>query len=191
MKVTAVTPSAAASNPSHPDHARWVKEQTLAIEARHAQSVGLSSRDAETENLRQLERLANRARKPRKQKPRKVATPSAEQLAKEGVTVRVAPKRTAPKLPPCKLCRTCLWCKRAIRVSYIGVKARQQDTRALALQNELNAIMFAALGQKDYRDEIGRELPFSRLTGKDVDKAVTAGIEWVCDRSVSFMGQWR
>lgn len=190
MKVTAVTPVAAAANPSHPDHARWVKEQTLAAEIRHAQSLGLSSRHAETENMRQLERLAQRKRKPKKPKAaRKIDTP--EQLAKEGVTVRAAPKRKAPKLPPCKLCRRCLWCKRAIRVSMIGMKARREDLRAVSLQNELTAIMLAALGRKDYKDAIGRELPFSRLIGKDVDKAVTAGIEWVCDRSASFMGQWR
>jgi hypothetical protein len=190
VKITAVTPSVAASNPAHPEHARWVKEQTLAIEANHARARGLSFRAAETENTRQLERLANRKRKPKApKKPRNDWTP--EQLAKEGVTVRAAPKRKAPAMPPCKLCRQCVWCKRAIRVSMIGVKARQQDLRARALQDELNAIMIAAVGRKDYRDALSRELPFSRITGHDVDKAVTMGIEWVCDRSVPFMGQWR
>jgi hypothetical protein len=190
VKVTAVTPVAAAANPSHPDHARWVKEQTLKQEIKHAQSLGLSVRHAETENMRALERLANRKQRPRKpKKPRKDVT--AEQLAKSGVTVKTAKPRRAPPLPPCKLCRVCVWCKRAIRVSMIGVKARQHDLRALALQNELSAIMMAALGRRDYRDEIGRELPFSRIIGHDVDRAVTQGIEWVCDRSTSFMGQWR
>jgi hypothetical protein len=186
VKVTAVTPSAAAANPLHPDHARWVKERTLAMEAKHHATF----RAAELENTRQLERLANRKRKP--PKPKKPApVPTAEQLAKEGVRVRKAPVRKAPPMPPCKLCRQCVWCKRAIRVSMIGVKARQQDLRAHALQDELNAIMIAAITNKDYRDAIGRELPFSRITGHDVDKAVTMGIEWVCDRSVNFMGQWR
>jgi hypothetical protein len=186
VKITAVTPVAAASNPSHPDHARWVKDRTLAQEiAQHG-----NLRAAETANIRALERLANRKRKPpKKRKPAPV--PSAEQLAKSGVTVKAAPKRKAPKLPPCKLCRVCVWCKRAIRVSMIGVKARQNDLRALSLQNELSAIMLAALGRKDYKDAIGRELPFSRIIGHDVDRAVTQGIEWVCDRSASFMGQWR
>lgn len=190
MKITAVTPSAAASNPSHPDHARWVKEQTLKLEIDNARARGLSFRDAETENTRQLERLANRKRRPpAPKKAKRIDTP--EQLAKEGVTVRPAPKRKAPPMPPCKLCRVCVWCKRAIRVSMIGVKARQQDLRALSLQNELNAIVFAASSRRDYRDALGRELPFSRITGIDVDKAVTQGIEWVCDRSIPFMGQWR
>lgn len=190
MKVTAVTPSAAAANPSHPDHARWVKEQTLAIEANHASAAGVSFRDAETNNTRQLERLANRKRKPKKPKaPRKNWTP--ELLAKQGVTVREAPKRKAPPMPPCKLCRVCVWCRRAIRVSHIGLRARQEDMRARALQDELNAIMIAAIRCRDYRDALGRELPFSRIKGHDVDKAVTQGIEWVCDRSIPFMGQWR
>lgn len=189
MKITAVTPTAAAASPAHPDHARWVKEQTLAREVTHAQSIGLSFRHAETENTRQLERLANRKRKPKASKAKRIDTP--EQLAKEGVTVRAAPKRQPPKMPPCKLCRKCVWCKRAIRVSMIGIKAKQEDLRALALQNELLAIMMAAAGRNDYRDAIGRELAFSRITGIDVDKAVTQGIEWVCDRSTPFMGEWR
>jgi hypothetical protein len=190
VKVTAVTPSAAASSPSHPDHARWVKEQTLKMEVDNAKALGLSSRHAEIENSRQLERMANRKRKPKK--PKKVRKDwTSEQLAKEGVTVRPAPIRKAPPMPPCKLCRICVWCKRAIRVSHIGLRARQQDLQARALQDELNAIMVAALTRKDYRDALARELPFSRIIGHDVDKAVTQGIEWVCDRSVNFMGQWR
>jgi hypothetical protein len=190
VKVTAVTPSAAASSPSHPDHARWVKEHTLKMEVEHARSIGQSTRDAETHNIRNLERLSNRKQKPKK--PKKVIpVPTAEKLAKEGVTVREAPARKAPPMPPCKLCRTCVWCKRAIRVSMIGIKSRQQDLKARALQDELTAIMMAAIGRRDYKDALGRELPFSRIVGKDVDKAVTQGIEWVCDRSASFMGQWR
>ncbi len=186
MKITAVTPSAAASNPSHPDHARWVKERTLRQEiAQHG-----SFRAAEIANTRALERLANRKRKPKKLK-KPAPVPTSEQLAASGVTVKKAAPRKAPAMPPCKLCRKCVWCKRAIRVSMIGVKARQQDLRAHALQDELNAIMIAAIGRRDYKDAIGRELPFSRIVGVDVDKAVTQGIEWVCDRSASFMGQWR
>lgn len=190
MRVVAVTPSAAASDPSHPDHARWVKDKTLKMEIEQARSIGQSVRDAETSNMRHLERLSNRKQKPKKPKaPKRIETP--EQLAATGVTVRKAPARKAPPLPPCKLCRTCLWCKRAIRVSMIGIKSRQQDLKARALQDELTAIMMAAIGRRDYKDALGRELPFSRIVGKDVDKAVTQGIEWVCDRSASFMGQWR
>jgi hypothetical protein len=190
VKITAVTPVAAAANPSHPDHARWVKEQTLAIEAQHANKLGLSIRTAEVENSRQLERLANRKRKPAApKKPKRIDTP--EQLAKQGVTQRVAkPLKRAP-LPACKLCGLCLWCKRSRRISEILRHARELDMRAVGLANEVTAITAAALARNDYKDALGRELPFSRITGHDVDKAVTMGIEWVCDRSVSFMGQWR
>lgn len=186
MKITGVTPAPDAASPNHPDHARWVKERTLALEVgQHA-----TFREAETANMRALERLARRKARPRK--PKKPApVPTSEQLAASGVTVREAPKHKPLKMPPCKLCRRCVWCKRAIRVSMIGIKAREQDLVALSLQNELTAIMFAALGRKDYKDAIGRELPFSRIQGADIDKAVTQGIEWVCDRSVSALGQWR
>jgi len=190
VKVTAVTPGAAAANPSHPDHARWVKETTLKHEVDHALSIGLSSRHAETENMRQLERLANRKQKPKKpKKAKKIDT--AEQLAKQGVTQRVAPAKVLPPMPPCKLCGQCVRCKRELRMSQIMTKARQQDPKALLLVQELVAIGFAASARKDYKDSIGRELPFSRLKGHDYNRAVTAGAEWVCDRSTSFMGQWR
>lgn len=190
MSIKAVSPSAGAANPSHPEHARWVKEQTLAIEANHANAAGLSFRHAESENMRALERLSNRKVKPRKPKaPKKIDT--AEQLAKQGVTQRVAPAKKLPPMPPCKLCGLCLRCRRELRMSQIMTKARQQDPKALSLIQELVAIGFAAESRKDYKDAIGRELPFSRLKGYDRDKAVTAGADWVCDRSVPFMGQWR
>lgn len=190
MKVTAVTPVAAARNPSHPDHARWVKEQTLAIEARNAAASGRTFRDAETENTRQLTRLAERKQKPKKPKRTRIDT-TAEQLAKSGVTVKPAtPRRLAP-MPACRLCRRCVWCKRSLRMSQIARRAKEEDVRARALMDEIMAITFAAMSRKDYRDALNRELPFSRITGHDVDKAVTAGLEWVCDRSTSFMGQWR
>lgn len=189
MKVAAVHIPASAASPSHPDHTLWVKEQTLKLEVANQRLIGGTLRDAEAENARQLERLANRKRKPQAPRPRRIDTP--EQLAKEGVTVRAATKRKPPPMPACKLCRKCIWCKRSIRVSMICVKAREQDTRAVDLKNELAAIMIAASGRRDYRDALGRELPFSRITGHDVDRAVTQGIEWACDRSVTFMGQWR
>jgi hypothetical protein len=185
VKIDAVNVPAAASNPSHPDHARWVKEQTLKIEAAHAPSF----RAAEIENTRQLERLAQRKRKPKAPKKPRIDT-TAEQLAAAGVTKRVAkPRRLAP-LPPCGLCRKCVWCKRSLRMSQIARRAREQDIKARALMDEITAIAFAAMSRKDYRDALGRELPFSRIVGIDVDKAVTQGIEWVCDRSTSFMGPW-
>jgi metallo-beta-lactamase family protein len=79
-------------------------------------------------------------------------------------------------------------CGRLPLLAKAGYSGPIHCTKATA---DLTAIMLAALGRKDYKDAIGRELPFSRIAGHDVDKAVTQGIEWVCDRSVSFMGAWR
>jgi len=190
VSVKAVTPSTAAASPSHPEHARWVKDQTLKIESEYARKLGLSSRDAETENLRNLERLSNRKQKPRKPKaPRKIDSPEA--VAASGVTQRAAPKKPKILPPSCKWCGLCLRCKREIRLTQITAKARELDQRAIALTAELVAIGFAANARRDYKDALGRELPFSRLKGHDRDKAVTAGAEWVCDRSTAFMGQWR
>ncbi len=190
MSVKAVTPSAAAANPAHPDHARWVKDQTLKRETEDAKILGLSSRYAETVNARNLERLANRKQRPKKPKaPRKDMTP--ELLAKAGITKKVA---TARKLPPpraCGLCRQCIDCKRELRMSQIAAMAKQQDMRAVALAMELGAIVLAVTQRKDYKDAIGRELPFSRIAGADAARAAITGFEWACDRSTSFMGQWR
>lgn len=197
MKVALVTPGAAAASPSHPDHARWVKEQTLKREILAHGTL----RDAETANMRALERLANRKANPKPRKKTKRDAKQAggdegtpvthEQLKAAGVTKRAPKARKLPPMPPCRLCRTCLWCKRTYRMSQIRRRAVELDTGALGLMQELVAIMLAAQQCKDYRDALGRELPFSRIVGKDVDKAVTQGIEWVCDRSTSFMGQWR
>lgn len=191
MKIVSVTPVAAAASPTHPDHARWVKERTLAREIAQAASEGLGLRVAEERNVRSLERLSNRRPKPKKKKPTRRDPVTHEQLKAAGVTRRAPKPRKLPPMPPCRLCRTCVWCKRTFRMSQIRRRAVELDQVALGLMQELVAIMLAAQQRKDYRDALGRELPFSRIQGADVDKAVTQGIEWVCDRSASFMGQWR
>jgi hypothetical protein len=191
VKIVPVTPGVAASSPTHPDHARWVKERTLAREIAQAASEGLGIRVAEERNARALERLSNRRPKPKKAKPTRRDPVTHEQLKAAGVTKRAPKPRKLPPMPPCRLCRTCIWCKRTFRMSQIRRRAVELDQAALGLMQELVAIMLAAQQCKDYRDALGRELPFSRIQGVDVDKAVTQGIEWVCDRSTTFMGQWR
>lgn len=191
MSVRAVTPSVAAAAPSHPDHARWVKDQTLRREIEFAKVNGGSVRAAEILNAQNLERLSNRKRKPRVKKRPAPPEPTSEQLAVAGVTKKIATARKLPPMSPCNLCRQCLRCKRELRMSQIASKAKQMDSKAVNLAMELSAIVIAAARRKDYKDAIGRELPFSRLVGHDVDRAVTSGCEWVCDRSTSFMGQWR
>jgi hypothetical protein len=199
VTVKIVTPADAASSPSHPDHARWVKERTLAVEADHARRVGASLRDAEIANTRQLERLEARKRikRPVKKPSRKrsALTPRNEEhqrLADAGVIKRPAPVEIVkPRASPCNWCGLCISCKREARLRSIMARARNADVQAHKLTMELVAITFAASSKKDYKDAIGRELPFSRLRGGDAARARIAGAEWVCDRSVSFMGEWR
>jgi hypothetical protein len=186
VSIKAVTPVAAAANPAHPDHARWVKEQTLAREASHHATF----RAAETANIVALERLANRKQRPKKPKaPRKDITP--EQLAKAGVTKKIATARKLPPKSPCNMCRKCIDCKRQLRMSQIANKAKQNDSKAFILAMEFSAIILAVTQRKDYKDGLGRELPFSRIAGEDAARAAITGFEWACDRSTSFMGQWR
>lgn len=194
MTIKLVTPSADASDPKHPEHARWVKDRTLKIEADHARATGLSYADAERSNSRQLERLANRRAYASIPKPPKAKRElnKAELLA-SGVTRKPAPKR-APlgQAPKCKWCGICHLCKRTRRMVAIMRLAQLGDTRANSLRMELTAISFAEQKNVDYRDHLGREVAFSRMTTQhDRNRGVTAAIEWVCDRSVSFMGEWR
>lgn len=193
MSVKAVTPSDAARNPKHPEHARWVKEQTLKREIEHANMLGLSSRAAEDANSANLIRLDARRRLAKPQAPKKPQQPQVthEELRASGVTKKAPKVRPQPKVPPCKYCGACIKCRRELRVRAIMALARQGDTRALALTNELVALVFAQQKRKIYRDHIGRELPFSDLQGRDRIRANNAGIEAVCDRSVSFLGEWR
>lgn len=197
MSIKIVTPSEAAADPKHPEHARWVKERTLAMEANHASAVGLTFRQAEDANLANLIRLEARKQKPKaprkpKRKGREI-TPTTEEHARlkaAGVIKRKA--RITPALKSmCNWCGLCIRCKREGRLQLIMAKARLGDDKARALVMELVAMGFAAQSRKDYKDAIGRELPFSRLRGHDRNLAVTAGAEWVCDRSVPFMGEWR
>jgi hypothetical protein len=48
------------------DRARGIKERTLAMEVKHAQAMGGTFRDAETANMRNLERMEARKRLPKK-----------------------------------------------------------------------------------------------------------------------------
>lgn len=195
MSVKANTPSDAAKAPSHPDHSRWVKDITLKRETEHAILNGGTSRDAETINLANLERLDGRKRYAKPKKPKKKADAARREvthadLIAAGVTKKPATIRKV-EARACNFCGLCMRCRRELRVSQIMAKAREGDKRAHALTMELVAVMFAAQRRVDYKDGLGRELPFSRLRGFERDRAATAGVENACDRSVSFMGEWR
>ena len=189
MKVTAVTPSDAAASPTHPDHARWVKEQTLKREILHAQSVGLSARDAETTNMRALERLANRKQRPAKPKKQRAKAIKPETFAEAGVSVREAPKQKAP-VSVCNFCGKCRTCRRDMRMVAIIQKGKQGDTAAEAMAWEIVGLLMASQQGSDYRDAAGRHYPFSIMNKRDRARAYIAGVEHVCDRSIALMGGW-
>lgn len=195
MSVKAVTPSDAAKAPNHPDHARWVKDVTVKREHEHAIMTGGTARDAEKANALSLERLDARKRHAKPQKPKKKVDAAKREvthadLIAAGVTKKPATIRKV-EARACNFCGLCKRCRRELRVSQIMAKAREGDRRAHALTMELVAVMFAAQRRVDYKDAIGRELPFSRLHGLARDRAATAGVENACDRSVSFLGEWR
>ena len=179
MKVTAVTPTDAASDPNHPDHDRWVKETTLKIEVEHAQRVGKTLRDAEAENAHWLQRAEARARDAKVAVPTKPSAPRRsrdERLAERGVTV-TAPAVRELKPSPCGRCGLCRNCMRERRVLLIMQKRKEHP-------------FFAGLADTLIRASlrIGR---FATLRGRDYERAVVAVCEQACDASVARLGEWK
>lgn len=166
------------------------------MEARHAALTGKTLRDAETANMAALQRLEARKReKPKAQpkpKPRKFE--HREVTKKELAAANVTRKPAAPKklmAPACKFCGHCRWCKRFQRTQLIMRKAREGDASMLGLTHELVGLALAAQQGSDYRDALGVEYPFSRISGFTATRAINAGIESVCDRSARLLGAWR
>lgn len=188
MKVAAVTPSEDASNPSHPDHDRWVKEKTLKMEVDHANALGLPLRYAETENLRLLERSERIANDKPKGLSKKKHAPGTnaghgERQKKRGVTVRAAkPIVPGMKLSPCGRCGTCVRCKREKRVFAMSLKAREGDHKFTVILWRL--AMYAQQAQ----DGTG---PFVGTNPADANRMVIRKLEEVCDATVPTMGPWR
>ncbi len=193
MTIKAVTPTDAAASPSHPEHDRWVKERTLAMEANHAALIGSTFRAAEDANIIALGRLANRQakneprQKPAKRKRREV---SAEELAAAGVTKKVAPIVQAP-ISPCSHCGKCMRCKRERRVLVISTAAKSGNPDAAALMWELSGLLLASQLGNNYRGQTGVEYPFARVTPTERGRMRDAGFTFVCDRSVKMLGEWR
>lgn len=191
MKVSAVTPAADASDPTHPDHDRWVKDRTLKMEIDHAKAVGLPLRHAEAENLRLLDRAERIARDskpaPRKTKPAAI-TPDMprkghrQRMLERGVTIKQAtPEVSILKLSPCGRCGTCRNCMRERRVLLI-VQKRKDDAYLAHLAGNL---FMAGLHAS------ARTGKFKGLVKRDVDRKLTAMAEEACDLSVSRLGEWR
>lgn len=196
-KIDSVSPSPAAAAPGHPDHDRWVKEQTLALEVAAARAEGRTLRDAERANNASLERLAGKKRELRAAPAPAGPTvdPDAiaradERIAARGVT-RTAP--TVRTLVPsrCRSCGRCLVCRRDMRILAINQSARKGDLRAAALAWDLAGALLAMQGRKRYRGGDGREYDFARLNRGGRERAFNALVASVCDRSVKLFGVWR
>ena len=185
MKVSAVHVPDAASDPAHPDHDRWVKETTLAMEVRHAQFVGGTLRDAEAENARLLIRMEALAResgtpvvKPRKSRQ--------ERALDRAVTVKAAlprPELTLQKKSPCGRCGVCRACMRERRIVAIAAKAKnERDGWAIQTGWKIAMMLWSAqAGTGEFKGK----------SAEDVNRIVTAVAEKVCDESVSHgFGKW-
>jgi hypothetical protein len=152
-----------------------IKDATLKMEIEHAKAVGLSLRDAEAENVRQLERSEQIAKEA---KPTAKNAGSRIRRAQRGVTTRVVDTKLAvPKPSPCGRCGTCRNCMRERRVLLIMQKRKEDPMLARLAAKLIEAAM-----------RLGR---FRFLTGKDYDRAVTACATDACDASMSKLGEWR
>ena len=185
MKVSAVSVPDAASDPKHPDHDRWVKETTLAMEVRHAQLMGGTLRDAEAENARLLVRMEALAReaKPAIAKPRKSRQ---ERALDRAVTVKAALPRkelTLQQLSPCGRCGVCRACMRERRIVAITAKAKsERDGWAIQTMWKMAMLLWQAQAKAG---------PFLGKTKRDANRIITAAAEKVCDESVHHgFGRW-
>ena len=188
MKITAVTPVADASDPNHPDHARWVKDHTLAMEVAHAKVLGGSFRDAETENNRLLLRMEALARneKPKSKLPKQPRKSRRQRMLERAVEVREAlPKPegltwlTSSPCGRCGLCRGCKREKRILKISHLATKSK--EPWALQAMWSISLVLFKIKGGAgEYRG----------LTKSDAQKRVVAAAEKLCDDSVVHLGAW-
>jgi hypothetical protein len=201
MTIAAAKPSPAAASPKHPEHARWVKDQTLKIEVDHARAMGGTYRDAEVANERSLARLAGRRRDRARPDPvpRKAPPSAAERQAKraaEGVTFQpVAPVTLIPA-PKCKACGRCIRCRREERTKLILQKGREGDPAMQWLALNFVAILFGLQKRTDTkiaptRRSRGREVPFSRMRHQQRINAFLDAAAAICDWSARMLGSWR
>lgn len=189
MKVSAVTPVDAASDPQHPDHDRWVKETTLAMEVEHARRLGRSVRDAEIENAHWLQRSEEIAREakaptaPAKPGLRKRLT-REERLAQSPVTRTVAkgPGRTWKNTSPCGRCGVCRGCKREKRIYAIALAARRDGDKAYS--EALNQLWLHSMAVE------GRTGPYAGMTKRDANRILVRRMEDLCDSTTLQMGPW-
>lgn len=190
MKVQAVTPVESASDPKHPDHDRWVKETTLKMEVEHAKRVGLSLRDAETENAHWLQRAEALAREakpaaPAPSKEQRKRKTREERLAERPVERRVAkgPPRTWKNTSPCGRCGTCRGCKREKRIYAIAVAARRDGDQVY--KEALNTLWLHSMSAQNLTGT------YAGMTKRDALRRLVRRMEDLCDSTIMQMGPWR
>lgn len=192
MKLSSATPSDLASSTSHPDHDRWVKDRTLRMEIEHAKRVGLPLRVAEAENIRLLERADQIAKSSAPEAggsgPRSIAPDMARRPSRvarnrdRGITIKkAAPEISILKLSPCGRCGVCRNCMRERRV-------------LLVIQKRHDSAYLGALAGRLFIATIhagARSGKFKGLRKADINRALTAEAEAVCDASIRWLGEWR
>lgn len=193
MTVEASTPTDAAASPSHPDHARWVKERTLALEVQHAQLLGGTLRDAEDANRIALARLASRNlhRKPKSRPtPTKRPEPATHRELADAKVFHRSPKIRKVRASRCGNCGMCIPCKRQARAIDIIRRHKAGEFRLGKLVNQLAMMTLAFDLRMRFRD-FGAEFPFDSVHESVRLRALDAVTERICDRSSGIIGEWR
>lgn len=156
------------------------------MEVEHAKRIGKTFRDAESENIRLLERMEALARleKP-KAKPSVPRKSRRQRMLERAVEVRQAlPKpKTLTWLgsSPCGRCGVCRACRREKRILAITNLAKQRDEWALKSMWWISLMLLRAQAKT------------GEFTGKnktDANRIVTAAAEKLCEDSVSRLGRW-
>jgi hypothetical protein len=188
VKVSAVTVPDAASDSAHPDHDRWVKDRTLAMEAKHAAIQGRTYQQAEQENAFWLARAEARARgaKDAASKPTPGKRKMRDQrLADRPVAVRPAEPekvRSLARLSPCGRCGICRCCKREKRVLLMTQRAKAGEMKYVQIMWRLSVdAMHAQTCSGKFRG----------MRPGDANRKLMAELEDICDATVIQMGPWR
>lgn len=156
-----------------------LKDSTLKMEMDHAKAVGLSSREAEAENVRMLERSEQLA------KAQPIAPKKTKQERKDELRGRVVKrsfqeesKWNKPK--QCR-CERCIGCRRRLRIVEIMQKARQDPFLGGLAQKLMLASLQASGGTGS----------FAGLSKPECERRLNAAVNEACDASVKILGQWR
>jgi hypothetical protein len=200
--IVGVSPARTAQDPKHPDHARWVKDHTLKMEAEHAQKTGQVFRNAETANLRNLERLdgRKRVRPSQPRRPKKSAGERREERAKQlrdqGVFVNPVAKVIPAAAASCNKCGQCERCRREARLIAIAAKAREGDLAMMFLMDQCTALVLASQKRIDAKiaptiNSPRRVVPFSLLGTRERNRLFVSALNAICNWSVRSLGAWK